>query len=55
MMEEPFHVITNNDIYQEILNLRKDFNCDRTKIKVNTWIATTALTLVIGVILGGFV
>ena len=47
-----FIKVTNQDIYSEILALREDFNKIKSKVKVNTWIASTALSLTVGALLG---
>jgi len=47
-----FVKVTNQDIYTEIVELRKSFDAIKSKVKLNTWIASTALSLVIGAIFG---
>lgn len=49
-----FIEVTNEDIFNEVRGLRSDFSKNKTRTKINSWISTTSLTLVIGVILGGF-
>ena len=54
MIDNTFVKITNKDIYNELVNFGKEFGKTKTQIKLNTWIATTALTLglfIVGVIL----
>ena len=50
-----FKEITNEDIYEELVEYKKCQQKQDTKITVNRWIASTALTLVIGVIIGGLI
>ena len=57
--DDCFMRITNNDIYdiilevrQEVKTLREEIGTLKSKAKLNTWISTTALTLVIGLIMG---
>lgn len=47
-----FVKVTNQEIYAEIVELRKSFDSIKSKVKLNTWIASTALSLVIGAIFG---
>jgi len=47
-----FIEISNNEIYEELLNIKNNLNCMKTKIKLNTWLSSTALSLVIGLTIG---
>ena len=59
--DDTFMKITNRDVYEEIRKLREENNIRHSvvvshlqvtngKVKLNRWIATTALTLVLFVI-----
>jgi len=52
MRNKTFMEITNLDIYTELKGLRKDLNSMKTRMRINTWIASTSLTLVVGLIMG---
>ena len=54
MMGRTFVKITNEDIYREIIAFRKDLSCLKGQIKLNAWVGGTALTLVIGALVGLF-
>jgi ribosomal protein L29 len=47
-----FREVTNEEIYNEIVALRNDIVHLKSKAKVNTWISTTALSLVVGLTIG---
>jgi hypothetical protein len=50
--DDCFIEVSNNDIFREVKNLRRDINSMQSKIKVSQWMSATALTLTIGVIIG---
>lgn len=45
-----FKRITNNDIYEKLQSIEGKQGSQNTRIKVNTWIASTSLTLCIALI-----
>jgi len=47
-----FIEVSNNDIYAELKQIRRDLNCIQPKLRVSQWMSATALTLTIGVIVG---
>lgn len=47
-----FMTITNEDIYLEIKELSKCLGSMKGRIKLNTWIASTALSMCIGCLIG---
>lgn len=55
MNKKTFYKVSNEEIYQELLALRKDLQSIKGKIRVVSWVSGTALSLVIGVILGGLI
>ena len=44
-MTETFYKITNKEIYKEIIELKQLVKETNGKVKLNRWIATTALSL----------
>ena len=44
-MTETFYKITNQEIYKEILELKKLVRETNGKVRLNKWIATTALSI----------
>jgi hypothetical protein len=47
-----FKEITNEDIYNQILEVRTEISVLKSKAKLNTWIASTALSMVVGLTIG---
>lgn len=47
-----FKEITNEEIYDEIISLKDSIGVLKSKAKVNTWISSTALSLVVGLTIG---
>jgi uncharacterized membrane-anchored protein YhcB (DUF1043 family) len=56
MTDKCFVRITNQDVFKEVKALRADldtFKSDiKSKIKVSQWCSVTAMTLVVGLIIG---
>jgi uncharacterized membrane protein len=52
MTEKAFYKITNKMIYDKLENIEKSIIDINGKIKLNRWMAGTALTLVIGSVIG---
>lgn len=50
--DECFVRITNADIYTEIKLLRLEITGIKTKVKISQWMSGTALSLVVGLIIG---
>jgi len=46
--------ITNTQIYEKLICVEEKVSNQRGLIRLNTWMASTALTLVVGVIIGVF-
>lgn len=44
-MEKTFIRITNQDIYEKLENIEKHVIITNGKVKLNRWIATTAITV----------
>ena len=47
-----FYKITNEDVYLKLDNLEHLINNQTSKVKINTWLASTSFTLIVGLILG---
>ena len=47
-----FMTITNEDIYAELKELSNCLGTMKGRIKLNTWIASTALSLCVGCLIG---
>ena len=54
-MKEAFMEITNEDIYKEIQEIKKDLSCMKSRTKINAWLGCTAMTLVVGIIMKGVI
>ena len=57
-MDKTFVRITNQDIYDKLVDIERHVMSTNGKVKLNRWIATTALTislLVVGLKLGGVI
>lgn len=52
MGERCFLKVTNADVYQKLLDIESKVNNQNSRIKINTWLGTTSLTLVVGAIVG---
>lgn len=51
MTEETFFRVTNKMIYKELQRIKELVIETNGKVKLNRWVATTALTLTVGVII----
>ena len=49
--DSTFVKITNKDIYQKLCDVEDRVKITNGKVKLNRWLASTALTLVFGVVL----
>ena len=49
---DTFVRITNKDIYDKLIEIEDHVKLTNGKVKLNRWIATTALTFIIAVIVG---
>ena len=47
--EHTFIKVSNSDVYTKLLEIESKINIYSGRIKLNTWIATTALMIVLGV------
>jgi len=47
-----FYKVTNEDVYFKLDNLERLINNQTSKVKINTWLASTSFTLIVGLILG---
>ena len=45
-----FVEVSNNDIYKEILSIQKELSKQNGKIKLNTWLGSTALTFCLAIL-----
>ncbi len=57
-MDKTFVRITNQNIYDKLVDIERHVMSTNGKVKLNRWIATTALTislLVVGLKLGGVI
>ena len=54
-MAKKFIQITNRDIYNEILEIKEHVLKTNGKVKLNRWIATTALTIILAIAFKGIV
>lgn len=52
IMDKDFITITNEDIWNKLVNLEKKMDTYNGKSKLNTWMSTTALGLSVGIIFG---
>jgi hypothetical protein len=49
--DETFMRITNKDIYQKLVDVENHVKATNGKVKLNRWIATTALTMCVSTLL----
>jgi len=54
-MSKTFIKITNKDIYEKLIDIEKHVVRTNGKVKLNKWIATTALTLAIAILCGSLI
>ena len=54
-MSKDFITITNREIYSKLVEIERKIETIRTKENVNRWMAGTALSLTLGIIIGGFI
>jgi len=47
-----FIKITNADIFKELKLIREDLNSMKPKIKISFWASATALSIVVGALIG---
>lgn len=54
MSNKTFIKITNKEIYEKLCSIEEHVIATNGKVKLNRWIATTSLTLVVAMIFGIF-
>jgi ribosomal protein S4E len=50
--KQTFFRVTNEQVYNKLLEIEKKMLANQSQITINTWLGSTALTLVVGTIIG---